>query len=53
MSVDTYSEAAFVEPLIPVTEPEAADWTERVITAMATATGVLVVATIAVVMGLG
>lgn len=53
MSTDLYSapETVLVDPLMPDADTERADWPERVIAAVATVIGVLIVAAIAVVIG--
>ena len=53
MPAELYSESAIVEPLVPQTEPERGDWAERTITLVATGLGVLIVAAVAVIVGVG
>lgn len=53
MSSETYSapETVLVDPLLPDEEAERGDWPERVIATVATVICVLIVAAIAVVIG--
>lgn len=53
MSTDIYSttESTVIDPLMPDVDTESSDWPERVITIVATVIGVLIVAAVAVVIG--
>lgn len=53
MSSEIYSapETVLVDPLMPDADTDRGDWPERVIAAVATVIGVLIVAAIAVVIG--
>lgn len=53
MSAEVFADTSVIEPIAPEAEAERPDWAERIITGVATATAVLVVAAIGVVLGIG